>query len=731
MSTEVSRRRTPERNVLPGETFAVRARRGLGKISPSQFFAELFEKRWMEPAIPVAVLFGVILYFSFTISTFATQPNFLTSSTEIAELTFLCLGMAVVMISGGIDLSVGAMFSLTNMLAIIFLTLVGMPAWLVVLATVAVGAFLGSINGVIVAYLKTRPFLTTLVTLIIFRGVLNLLDLKYSAKTAVVFIEDPLWDFFGQGRVAGVPFPFVVLIVVLLLGHLLLSRSRVGWHITAVGASRKAARHAGIRVERILLLSYVLSGALCGLGGVFYAARLSSASARVGEGLELTVLTAVILGGISLQGGRGTVWRALIGAATISLLGKGLLLMNIGGDVLQMVLAGVLLVAVALDAKWSKNRGKAIQKSYVNPVHLDFGDLTDTRRGSGSPYEVNDRLSNAEAIGEGMVEGPEDVILDSQGRIYCGNRQGWILRFSGPSFENREVLARIGGHPLGMAMDADENIVVCVAGMGLYKVTQDGEHTKLTDETNRTWTRLRDDSRMRMADDLDIAPDGRVFFSEATTRFDMGDWILDGVEGRPNGRLICYDPNTGKTRTVLRKPGLPQRRLRLPGRAVRPRRLHLAVPDHPLLVRRTGQGQGRGVHGQLPGLGGQHQPVLRRGLLGGAGRDAVAGLRPRHADAEVPPAHDQADPTRRVALPQHEPRVRGEGLRGRPGRRDALGPGRRLARLHHLDARVRRTPLHRGPREQPHRPDQAREHGRAPARRDAGRRQGGRPWLVS
>ncbi|GHE88423.1 ABC transporter permease [Amycolatopsis deserti] len=506
----------------------------------------------MEPAIPLAILIAVIVFFSVAAPGFATSANLLSTAAELAEISLICLGMAVVMISGGIDLSVGSMFGLCNMIAILLITVVGVPVVPAILLTLVAGALLGATNGTIVAYLKARPFLTTLVTLIIFRGVLNLLDLHYSAKTASVFVMDPVWDWFGTGKVAGLPFSFVTLLVVLVVGHIVLSRSRLGWHITAVGASRRAARHAGIRVERVLLISYVVAGALCALAGVFYAARLSSASARVGEGLELNVLTAVILGGISLTGGKGTVWRAFIGAATISLLGKGLLLMDVGGEVLQTVLAVVLIVAVGLDTKWGKNRGKAIQKTYVNPTLVEYGPLPDVRPGSGSPFAINDRLRDAEAIGLGEVEGPEDVIVDSQGRVYCGTRQGWILRFSGPDFSKREVFARIGGHPLGMAFDADENLIVCVGGMGLYSVSPDGKHRKLSDETNRTWIQLRDDSRLRMADDLDITPDGKVWFSEATTRFDMADWILDGVEGRPNGRLLCYDPATGKTRTVIR-----------------------------------------------------------------------------------------------------------------------------------------------------------------------------------
>ncbi|WP_199433799.1 ABC transporter permease [Qaidamihabitans albus] len=547
-----SARRPPERNVIGPQPIGKRIRELRHRAAPQQVFAELFEKRWMEPAIPLALLIAVIVFFSVTTPAFATPENLLSSSAELAEIAFVCVGMAIVMISGGIDLSVGSMFGLCNMIMLLLITIGGVPVLPAIGVTLLAGAILGSVNGGIVAYLKARPFLTTLVTLIIFRGVLNLLDLNFAAQTATVFVTDPVWEWFGTGKVAGIPFSFITLLVVLLLGHVVLSRSRLGWHITAVGASRRAARHAGIRVERVLLVSYVFAGLLCALAGIFYAARLSSASARVGEGLELNVLTAVILGGISLSGGKGTVWRAFIGAATISLLGKGLLLMNVGGETLQTALAIVLIVAVGLDIKWGKNRGKAIQKVYVNPTVVEYGPLPDVRQGSGSPFEINDRLRDAESIGAGEVEGPEDVVLDRQGRLYCGTRQGWIVRFSGEGFRHKEIFARIGGHPLGLGFDSDENLIVCVGGMGLYAVAPDGTHRKLSDETGRTWTRLRDDSRLRMADDLDITPGGQIYFSEATTRFDMADWVLDGVEGRPNGRLVRYDPATGQTRTVVR-----------------------------------------------------------------------------------------------------------------------------------------------------------------------------------
>jgi ribose transport system permease protein len=120
-----------------------------------------------------------------------------------------------------------------------------------------------------------------------------------------------------------------------------------------------------------------------------------------------------------------------------------------------------------------------------------------------------------------------------------------------------EVFAHIGGTPLGMAFDRQDNLYVCIGGMGLYRVTPQGEVQKATDETKRSFSSINDDSRLRLADDLDIADDGRVFFSEATVRYEMHDWPTDGLEARGNGRIICYDPATGKTETVLRNLVFP------------------------------------------------------------------------------------------------------------------------------------------------------------------------------
>ncbi len=529
-------------------SFAYRLR---ASYSPRLLLSELLLKQWFEPVIPFTVMIALGCFFATAIPDYGTEANLSSLLRLYAEFGFVALGMAFCLISGGIDLSVGAILAACNFAALYFLYVLSLPIWAVILATLVTGAVIGGANGVLIGYLKARPFLTTLVTLIILRASVNLLNERYATVFATNSVDSDAWDFLGEGFVLGVPVNAAALLVVLVVGHMFLSRSRYGWHLTAIGASRKAARHAGIRVQRMLFATYALSGTLCAAGGLFYAARQNSTDSTTGVGWEFQALTAVVLGGVSLAGGKGTVWRAMIGGLIVFMLTNGLVRLGIPGYVTSAVIGVILLAAVGIDVKWSKNRGKAAQKIYVNPAALPLSPAASLARGSQSPYAQNDRLVNAEAIGLDQVEGPEDVILDRQDRLYGSTRDGNIIRFSGPDFSRREMFAHIGGRPLGMQFDREENLIVAVAGMGVYGVKPDGTVFKVTDETNRTWYKLNDDSRLRMADDLDIAPDGKIYFSDCTTRYEMTTNTLDVLEGRPNGRLVCYDPATKKTWTVL------------------------------------------------------------------------------------------------------------------------------------------------------------------------------------
>ncbi|MCA6100788.1 ABC transporter permease [Bradyrhizobium australafricanum] len=525
--------------------------------SPQLFLGELLEKRWMEPIIPFTLTIAVFLAFAIMIPRYLTAGSLQELMRNFAEQGMVAVAMAFSVLSGGIDLSVGAVFAMSNFLALYLYLILGLPLPVTIVLVVLFGAAMGAINGGLIAYGKTRPFLTTLVVLIIVRAAYNKVTVAFTNELASIDSGSRTWDFMGSGRVLGIPFNMLVLILLAVGTHFFLTRVKPGVHIMAVGSSRKAARHAGVNVKRVLFSAYVMSGAIAAPAGILYAARQSSSGTDTGVGWEINALAAVVLGGISLAGGRGTIARAVMGAAIIFVLTSGMVRLGISGNLTTAIIGIILLLAVGFNVKWVKNKGKVLQKVYVTPSWVDFEPPPSVERGSGTPFAENDRLKNAEAIALNMIEGPEDIILDRKDNLYTVNRNGSIIRFLAPDYTVREEFARIGGRPLGLAFDRDQNLLVCIAGMGVYGVKPDRSVFKVTDRTTRTRTRLKDDSRLYLADDLDVAPDGKIYFSEASTRYELTDWALDGFEGRGNGRLICHDPKTGTTRTVLKNLTFP------------------------------------------------------------------------------------------------------------------------------------------------------------------------------
>jgi ribose transport system permease protein len=522
------------------------------RFVPDRLIGEILTKRWIDSAIPFTVLIVVLGIIGWLLPSMFQLSSLMIAARQLGEFGLVCLAMMVVVIAGGIDLSVSSNFALGNFLALYLLNLGGWPVWATIPAVVAACGLVGLFNGFLIGYLRLRAFLTTLVTLIIVRALVDILLLKYAQAMSTDFVDDAFWDLLGLGNVAGLPTSFVVMLVVFAFAHILFSRSGPGWRAMAIGGSRKSSHNIGINVPRTVCTTYVISGMLCGLAGLLYASRLGGAGTDTGVGLEISVLTAVVLGGISLGGGRGTVAKVLIGAIVVLMLTNSVIQLGLNAGSGSMVLGLTLIFAVFVDVKWVKHRDKLLNKVYMSPALVEMPRPASTDRNSGSPYALNDKLNGVEILGLGQVEGPEDVVLDSDDNLYCGNRQGDIIRFRPPHYDKAEHFAHIGGHTLGMALDKDENILVCVGGMGLYRVSRAGEVSKVTDETNRARFSIIDDSRLRLADDLDIAPDGRVFFSEATIRYEMHTWPMDALESRGNGRIIGWDPKTGKTRTVLR-----------------------------------------------------------------------------------------------------------------------------------------------------------------------------------
>ncbi len=522
------------------------------KYVPDHVVGEVLSKNWIDNAVPFVALVIVFLVFGGLIPNFFGAANLSDSSRQLGEFSFVVFAMMIVMLAGGIDLSVGSNFALGNLVGLLSMNVVGWPTFVVIPVVMLVCAGVGLINGVLIGYLRLRAFLTTLVMLIIVRAVVDMLLLAHAVDISSHIPESAAWDFVGIGSILGLPFSVCLAIAFAVGAHIFLSRTRPGWHIMAIGGSRKSAYNVGIPVRRTICLTYVGSGALCGVAGLMYAARLGSAGSDTGVGLEIMALTAAVVGGNSLGGGRGSVVKALMGAVIVLLITNGLVRIGFQSGAGSLALGLILLAAIGIDVRWLKNKHKLLAKVYVSPAYLSLPDCPATDESATSPYAVNDRLREVELIGLGQVEGPEDVIFDAQGNLYTGTRHGDIVRFFGPDHQRMEVFAHVGGHPLGLAFDRAGSLLVCIAGMGLYSISPDREVRRLTDETNRTTWSVIDDSRLKLADDLDVAPDGRVFFSEATVRYEMHNWAYDALESRGNGRIICYDPASGKTRTVIR-----------------------------------------------------------------------------------------------------------------------------------------------------------------------------------
>lgn len=266
----------------------------------------------------------------------------------------LAAGMTFVILTGGIDLSVGSILAASAMAAVIF-SMSPQIGWLGVPAGLALGLVFGLANGGLVAFLKLPPFIVTLGSLTAVRGVARLMG-----GDTTVFNADLPFAIIGNGSVLGVPILAIIALTVILISWFVLRRTVLGTWIYAVGGNQEAARLTGIKVPLVLLFVYGVSGLMAGLGGVMSAARLYAANGlQLGQSYELDAIAAVILGGTSFVGGVGSIWGTLIGALIIAVLSNGLILTGTS-DIWQFIIKGlVIIAAVTLD----RFRGKSSDRT--------------------------------------------------------------------------------------------------------------------------------------------------------------------------------------------------------------------------------------------------------------------------------------------------------------------------------------------------------------------------------
>ncbi|SFW79825.1 ABC transporter permease [Amycolatopsis australiensis] len=516
------------------------------RIARYRTVSDLFEKRWMEGAVPLVLALALCVYVLATTNVGAGNAPLVLD--EVCEYGLLAIGLTVVLVGGGIDLSVGSMVGVCGLGAMVADRVWLWPTALVVPAAIGLGALLGSVNGYLIAVRRMRPFITTLVTLIAFGGAAAVLQNANSTRIGVTK-QSLVWDFLSDGRIAGVPAAWFLFAVVLVAVHLALTRSRWGWWVTATGSDRRSARRNGIPVTAVTFWTYVLSGALAGTAAILTSARLGRTDPNVGRGWEIIVLTAVVLGGVSIKGGRGSVLRATVGVVVVAIIQQATVADGVQGSFYTVILAAVLLVFTVLDLKWGKYRQRAVEKLKIDPARLSPGPLIDVTA-PGTVWSPNRRLTDAPPVGLGKIRGAEDCAVDAEGNVYCGDQRGWVWRFRGIEDTEGEIFARTGGFPCGHAWDTEGRLVVAVGGMGIYRIGPDGEPELVANQVKRSPLSLIDDSGLRAIDDLDIAPDGSIYASDFSTRTNTADFLLELVEFRPNGRVIRVDPD-GRTEVVV------------------------------------------------------------------------------------------------------------------------------------------------------------------------------------
>ena len=536
------------------DAFKLTGRPVLSRFSIGRSMSDILSRPWVEGAVPLMLAAGLFLLLTVSTPGFTSPGTQVIIARNIGEIGLIAMGLTIVLVAGGIDLSVGAMAGVANFVALIAFRVWGLSALEAVALAVLSGVLMGTVNGALIAGLKTRPFVTTLVTLMTYRTLVQFMQQGY-ADDLINQPQDTTWKLLGAGRIGALPMSFIVFLILLVVVQLFLTRGRWGWRLLAVGASPKSARRNGISPEWAKFQSYVFSGAMCGLAGAFMATRQGSTSSNVGSGLELIALTAVVLGGVSLAGGRGSVVRATLGVAIVAMISQATLLNNLDSSWYVVILAVALIAFTTLDLRFGKYRGTLAQKLAMNPGKLNLGPLVDVTA-PGTPWTINRRLTEAKAIGLGRVEGGEDVVIDRNNNIYCGDRRGWIWRFEGPDDEGH-VFARTGGMPLGLAWDAEDNLLCAVGGIGLVRIAPDGSQETLGAQTRKTWHKIADDSLVRAADDLDVAPDGSVYFSDFSSRYQASEYVAEILESRPNGRILRWDPARGNVTVAAKNYSFP------------------------------------------------------------------------------------------------------------------------------------------------------------------------------
>ncbi len=293
----------------------------------------------------VAALALLMAAISFLSSAFLTVSNLLNIALQVSINAIIAAGMTFVILTAGIDLSVGSVLAFSGAI-IAGVLAAGRPVLLAIVTGLVIGALLGLVDGIVITKGKVQPFIATLAMLTLARG----MTLVYTDGRPITGLPDAfVW--LGAGSVAGVPVPVIVMLLVFVVSYVILSQTPFGRYVYAIGGNEEAARLSGVNVLLDKTLVYVISGTLSAISAIIITARLNSAQPTAGVGYELDAIAAVVLGGTTLAGGEGSLWGTLLGAFIIGVLNNGLNLLNVSSFYQQVVKGIVILLAVLLDRR--------------------------------------------------------------------------------------------------------------------------------------------------------------------------------------------------------------------------------------------------------------------------------------------------------------------------------------------------------------------------------------------
>lgn len=322
------------------------------------------QKKSQQSSLAMALLKGrtfivlvlLLVFFSFAADNFLSLDTALLVGKHVALYGILAIGMTYVIITGGIDLSVGAIVGISGMIAGSLiqrgLTIGDKTLYfsipLIVILTILLGALIGIVNGVIITRFTVAPFIATLGMMYVARGFANLISngATFSDLKGYEGLGNQGWLFFGS-RVAGIPVGLLILVLFAVIFAVLLKRTAFGWHVFSIGGNEKAAKLSGVKVSKIKILVYVISGVCSAMVGIIASSQLAASHPATGETWEMNAIAAAVLGGTSMAGGIGTIGGTVVGAFVIGVINDGMVMCGVS-EFWQMVIKGVVIVAAVI-----------------------------------------------------------------------------------------------------------------------------------------------------------------------------------------------------------------------------------------------------------------------------------------------------------------------------------------------------------------------------------------------